>query len=96
MSLRRGDVRAGRAPALSGTVAEAMDTTDAMEPRSRRIGRPITPEQFAEMSDAALMRLVPRAYRDCFPGKEDCANCCFYLYDGTAWSFFKGALLDDQ
>ena len=79
-------------PALSGTVAEAMDRLVVLAPRSRRI----TPEQFAEMSDAALLRLVPRAYRDCFPGKDDCANGCFYLYDGTAWSFFKGALLDDQ
>ena len=45
--------------------------------------------------DEQLLRLVPRAYREYFPGKDDCANGSFYLHDGTAWSFFKGSLLDE-
>ena len=60
-----------------------------------RAGKAITPEQFEALSDEELLRLLPRAYRDYFPGKEDCANGCFYLHDGSAWSFFKGALLDE-
>lgn len=60
-----------------------------------RVGRAISPGQFEELSDAQLLRLVPRAYRDDFPGKEDCANGGFYLHDGTVWSFFKGGLLDE-
>lgn len=65
------------------------------EPRRLRVGQPITPEEFELLSDAQLERLVPRAYRDYFPGKDDCADGHFYLHDGTAWSFFKGGLLDD-
>ena len=42
-----------------------------------------------------LERLVPKAYRDYFPGKAACADGHFYLHDGTAWSFFKGGLLDE-
>ena len=60
-----------------------------------RAGQAITPEQFEELSDEELLRLVPRAYRAYFPGKEDCFNGCFYLHDGTAWSFFRGSLLDE-
>ena len=55
----------------------------------------MTPEQFAELVDDELARLVPRAHRDEFPGKDGCANGHFYLHDGRAWSFFKGALLDE-
>jgi hypothetical protein len=58
-------------------------------------GRAITPEQFEELTDEQLARLVPRRYRDDFPGKEACANGHFYLHDGRAWSFFKAALLDE-
>lgn len=60
-----------------------------------RAGSAITPEQFEELSDAQLERLVPKAYREFFPGKEDCADGYFYLHDGTAYSFYKGGLLDD-
>lgn len=60
-----------------------------------RAGRPITPEQFDALDDEQLARLVPKAYRDCFPGKEGCADGRFYLYDGTAWSFWKGGFVDD-
>jgi hypothetical protein len=60
-----------------------------------KVGRAITPEQFEELSEEQLLRLVPRAYRDYFPGKDGCANGSFYLHDGTVWSFFKGSLLDD-
>ncbi len=60
-----------------------------------RVGRAISPEQFDALTDEQLLRLVPRAYREYFPGKEDCANGCFYLHDGTAWSFFRASLLDD-
>ncbi|MDQ6684232.1 MAG: hypothetical protein M3Z16_03825 [Pseudomonadota bacterium] len=57
--------------------------------------RAITPEEFEALSDEALARLVPRAYREFFPGKDECANGSFYLHDGRAWSFFKAGLLDD-
>ena len=66
-----------------------------MSSRIPRAGQAITPEQFEELSDEQLVRLVPRAYREYFPGKEDCANGCFYLHDGTAWSFFRGSLVDE-
>ena len=38
---------------------------------------------------------MPRAVREFFPGKEFCADGCFYLHDGTAWSFFKAGWVDD-
>ena len=66
-----------------------------MERQRLRTGQAITPEQFDELSDARLARLVPKAYRDDFPGKEGCADGFFYLHDGTAWSFYKGGLLDE-
>ena len=66
-----------------------------MTAREPRVGRAITPEQFEELSEERLERLVPRAYRDHFPGKDACVNGAFYLHDGTVWSFFKGGLLDD-
>lgn len=47
------------------------------------------------MSDEQLARLLPRALREYFPGKDNCADGCFYLHDGTAWSFFKGGPLDE-
>jgi hypothetical protein len=62
--------------------------------RRRRVGQAITPEEFDELSDAQLERLVPKAWREFFPGKENCADGHFYLHDGTAWSFYKGDLLD--
>ncbi len=63
-------------------------------PARLKVGQAITPEQFEALSDAQLARLVPKAYRDCFPGKESCADGHFYLYDGTAWCFFRGDFLD--
>ena len=66
-----------------------------MEKRKLRVGSAITPEEFDELSDAQLERLVPKAYRDYYPGKENCADGHFYLHDGTAWSFYKGGLLDE-
>jgi hypothetical protein len=66
-----------------------------MAASERRAGRSLTPAEFAELSDEQLARLVPRAYRDDFPGKDACANGAFYLHDGTVWSFFKGGLLDE-
>lgn len=62
--------------------------------RRLRVGQAITPEEFDELSDAQLERLVPKAYCEFFPGKENCADGHFYLHDGTAWSFYKGDLLD--
>jgi hypothetical protein len=41
------------------------------------------------------MRLIPRAYREFFPGKDFCADGHFYLHDGTAWSFYKAGFLDE-
>ena len=60
-----------------------------------RVGRAITPEQFELLSDEQLARLLPRAVREFFPGKDFCADGSFYLHDGTAWSFFKGGFVDD-
>ena len=61
----------------------------------RRVGQAITPDEFDSLGDAELERLVPKAYREFFPGKEGCADGHFYLHDGRAWSFYKGDLLDD-
>ena len=66
-----------------------------MERRRLRAGQPITPQEFDELPDEELERLVPKKYREFFPGKDGCANGSFYLDDGTVWSFFKGSLLDD-
>jgi hypothetical protein len=68
-----------------------------MEEQGRRLraGQAITPEEFDELDDTQLERLVPKAYREFFPGKEGCADGHFYLHDGRAWSFYKGDLLDD-
>ncbi len=63
--------------------------------RRRRVGQAISPEEFDELDDAELERLVPKAYREFFPGKDACADGHFYLHDGRAWSFYKGDLLDD-
>jgi len=66
-----------------------------MERRKLRVGRPVTPEEFDELTDEELARLVPRALRGFFPGKDCCAGGFFYLHDGTAWSFFKGGFVDE-
>jgi hypothetical protein len=66
-----------------------------MESPRHRVGRAITPEQFDALGDEELARLVPRAYRDYFPGKDACVNGHFYLHDGSAWSFFKAGLVDE-
>jgi len=65
------------------------------EPGRRRVGCAITPDEFDALTDEELVRLVPRAWRDYFPGKDACANGCFYLHDGRAWSFFKAGMLDE-
>ena len=67
----------------------------SMESFKIRVGRPITPEQLEELSDEQLVRLVPKAYREFFPGKDFCADGHFYLHDGTAWCFFRGGFLDE-
>ena len=66
-----------------------------MEQRRLRVGQAITPDEFELLSDAQLARLVPKAYREYFPGKDNSADGHFYLHDGTAWCFYKGDLLDD-
>jgi len=60
-----------------------------------RVGRAITPEQFELLSDEQLVRLLPLAVREFFPGKDFCVDGGFYLHDGTAWSFYKGGLVDE-
>jgi len=60
-----------------------------------RVGRAITPEQFELLDDEQLARLLPRAVREFFPGKDFCADGSFYLHDGTAWSFYKGGFVDE-
>jgi hypothetical protein len=67
---------------------------DREERRRLKVGQAITPEEFELLSDAQLARLVPKAYREFFPGKDDCGDGFFYLHDGTAWSFYKGDFLD--
>ena len=66
-----------------------------MEQRRLRVGQAISSDEFELLSDAQLARLVPKAYREYFPGKDNCAGGHFYLHDGTAWCFYKGDLLDD-
>jgi len=66
-----------------------------MEKRRFKVGQPITPDEFDQLTDAQLERLVPRAQREFFPGKDACADGHFYLHDGTAWSFYKGGFLDE-
>lgn len=66
-----------------------------MEKRKLRVGSAISPEEFDELSDEQLERLVPKALREFFPGKDGCADGYFYLHDGTAWSFYKGGPLDE-
>lgn len=66
-----------------------------MAARRFKIGQAITPEEFDELTDAELVRLIPRAYRDYFPGKDACGDGFFYLHDGTAWSFYRGGFLDE-
>ncbi len=66
-----------------------------MEKIKLKVGQPIMPEQFDELSEAQLLRLIPRAYREFFPGKDFCNDGCFYLHDGTEWSFYKGSFVDD-
>ena len=66
-----------------------------MSERRLRAGQAITPEEFDALSDEQLERLVPKSYREFFPGKDGCADGYFYLHDGTAYSFYKGGLLDE-
>lgn len=66
-----------------------------MSERRLRVGQAITPEEFDLLEDEQLERLVPKRYREFFPGKDGCADGYFYLHDGTAYSFYKGGLLDD-
>jgi hypothetical protein len=67
-----------------------------MEGRRRlRAGQPITPQEFEELGDEELERLVPKRYREFFPGKDACGAGFFYLHDGTAYSFYRGGLLDE-
>ena len=65
-----------------------------MESPKHRAGQPITPEQFDELPDEQLARLVPKAYREFFHGKDFCADGHSCLHDGTAWSFYRSDLLD--
>ena len=66
-----------------------------MERPTLRVGRAISPDEFDLLSDEQLVRLIPKKYREYFPGKDFCADGHFYLHDGTAWSFYKGGLLDE-
>ena len=66
-----------------------------MENRKFKVGQPISPDEFDALTDAQLERIVPRAYREYFPGKDFCADGSFYLHDGSAWSFYKAGFVDD-
>jgi hypothetical protein len=66
-----------------------------METRKLRVGAPISPDEFDMLTDEQLIRLLPRAYREFFPGKDFRADGHFYLHDGNAWCFYKGGFLDD-
>ena len=63
-----------------------------MESRRLRVGQPITPEQFDELTDEQLVRLVPRAYREFFPGKDFCADGHFYLHERKCLELLQGGL----
>ena len=39
-----------------------------MERQRLKVGQPIDPEQFEELSDSQLARIVPLEYREFFPG----------------------------
>ena len=52
----------------------------AMNNRKLRVGQAISPEEFEELSEEELARLVPRQYRDYFPGKDACGDGFFYLF----------------
>jgi hypothetical protein len=78
-----------------GAASAAPRQNGAMDNPRLRVGQAITPEQFEALSDAQLERLVPRAWREYFPGKDFCADGSFYLHDGTAWSFYKGGFVDE-
>lgn len=84
---------AGTPPARPHNGAESRSLQ--MDTPRLRVGQPITPEQFELLEDAQLERLVPKAYREFFPGKDFCADGSFYLHDGTVWSFYKGGFLDE-
>lgn len=75
-------------PVLRGLTSALMDAPKL------KVGQPITPDQFDELTDEQLARLVPKAYREFFPGKDFCADGHFYLHDGTAWCFYRGGFLD--
>ena len=64
-----------------------------MESFKIRVGRPITPEQLEELSDEQLVRLVPKAYREFFPGKDFCADGHFYLHMARPGASFEVASL---
>ena len=66
-----------------------------MENRKFKVGQPISPDELDALTDAQLERIVPRAYREYFPGKDFCADGSFYLHDGSAWSFYKAGFVDD-
>ena len=66
-----------------------------MERPRLRVGRAITPDEFELLDDEQLARLVPRVWREYFPGKDFCADGRFYLNDGRAWSFYKAGFVDD-
>lgn len=81
--------------ALRSSSGAASTISKCMDIPRLKVGQPITPDQFEELTDAQLARLVPKAYREFFPGKEGCADGHFYLHDGTAWSFYRGSFLDE-
>jgi hypothetical protein len=86
--------RAAHRPAYNETL---FNQEIAMGNRKLRVGQAISPEEFEELSEEELTRLVPRQYRDYFPGKDACGDGFFYLHDGTAWSFVSArqSHLDD-
>jgi hypothetical protein len=92
---RTSSRRLRRLPAAAHAEHQNLSTESAMESRRLRVGQPIAPEQFDELTDEQLARLVPRAYREFFPGKDFCTDGHFYLHDGTAWSFYKAGFLDE-
>lgn len=81
--------------ALSASSASRPGYHASMDTPKLRVGRPITPEEFELLEDEQLLRLIPKAYREYFPGKDFCADGYFYLHDGAAWSFYKGGFLDE-
>jgi topoisomerase-4 subunit A len=89
----RAGARASRRTWASSRWSSPASSDGTAPPPARRPGDHAAGVR--ELSDEELERLVPKKYREFFPGKDGCADGYFYLHDGTAYSFYRGGLLDE-